>query len=160
MFEKRMTLLHKKFPTPKTHSPASIAAKAHLISGVPSIVSADLTIRGNLSGKGDVQVEGKVFGRIEAGNLVVAEGGEVEGDIIAKAVAISGTVRGSIKAGTVTLSSTARVKGGVMHDVLAIEAGAQLEGECKRLPGVQTDKVEPLPEPVEVEPVPELAAAE
>jgi cytoskeletal protein CcmA (bactofilin family) len=153
-------MLHKKFPTPKTHSPASIAAKAHLISGVPSIVSADLTIRGNLSGKGDVQIEGKVFGRIEAGNLVVAEGGEVEGDIIAKAVAISGTVRGSIKAGTVTLSSTARVKGGVMHDVLAIEAGARLEGECKRLPGAPADKLEPLPESAEVEPMPELAAAE
>jgi cytoskeletal protein CcmA (bactofilin family) len=127
---------------------------------VPSIVSADLTVRGNLLGKGDVQIEGKVFGRIEAGNLVVAEGGEVEGDIIAKAVAISGIVRGSIKAGTVTLSSTARVKGGVLHDVLAIEAGAQLEGECKRLPGAQTDKLEPLPDSLELEPERELAAAE
>src|SRR5471030_2388464 len=118
MFQKQITLLHKKFPAPKTHSPASIAARAHLISGVPSIVSADLTIRGNLMGKGDVQVEGKVFGRIEAGYLVVAEGGEVEGDIVARAVAISGTVRGSIKAGTVTLAATARVHGGVLHDVL------------------------------------------
>ena len=123
---------------------------------MPSIVSADLTIRGNLLGKGDVQVEGKVFGRIEAGNLVVAEGGEVEGDIVAKAVAISGIVRGSIKAGTVTLFATARVQGGVLHDVLAIEAGAQLEGECKRLAGAQTDKIGP----VEVEPEAELVAAE
>jgi cytoskeletal protein CcmA (bactofilin family) len=158
MFQKQITSLHKKFPSPRTHSPASIAAKAHLISGVPSIVSADLTIRGNLSGKGDVQVEGKVFGRIEAGNLVVAEGGEVEGDIVAKAVAISGTVRGSIKAGTVTLSSTARVQGGVLHDILAIEAGAQLEGECKRLAAAQTDKA--APSEVEFEPEAELAAAE
>ncbi len=125
---------------------------------MPSIVSADLTVRGNLIGKGDVQIEGKVFGRIEAGNLVVAEGGEVEGDIVAKAVAVSGTVRGSIKAGTVTLSATARVKGGVLHDVLAIEAGAQLEGECKRLPGAQTDKVGPAT--VELEPEAELVAAE
>ena len=137
---------------------------------MPSIISADLTIRGNLSGKGDIQVEGKVFGRIEAGNLVVAEGGEVEGDIVAKAVAVSGAVRGSIKAGTVTLSSTARVQGGVTHDVLAIEAGAQLEGQCKRLPGAQTDKPLPLPDVNLMEPEatsetmseskPELAAAE
>ena len=125
---------------------------------MPSIVSADLTIRGNLLGKGDIQIEGKVFGRIEAGNLVVAEGGEVEGDIIAKAVAVSGTVRGSIKAGTVTLSSTARVQGGVLHDVLAIEAGARLEGECKRLAGAQTDKIGPTA--VELEPEAELVAAE
>ena len=33
---------------------------------MPSIVSADLTIRGNLLGMGDIQIEGKVFGRIEA----------------------------------------------------------------------------------------------
>ena len=158
MFQKQITLLHKKFPSPRTHSPASIAAKAHLISGVPSIVSADLTIRGNLLGKGDVQVEGKVFGRIEAGYLVVAEGGEVEGDIVAKAVAISGTVRGSIKAGTVTLASTARVQGAVLHDVLAIEAGARLEGECRRLPGASTDKIGPVA--LDLEPEAELAAAE
>jgi cytoskeletal protein CcmA (bactofilin family) len=125
---------------------------------VPSIVSADLTIRGNLSGKGDIQIEGKVFGRIEAGNVVVAEGGEVEGDIVAKAVAVSGIVRGSIKAGTVTLSSTARVQGGVLHDVLAIEAGAQLEGECKRLAGAQTDRLGLTS--VDVEPEAELVAAE
>ena len=125
---------------------------------MPSIVSADLTIRGNLLGKGDIQIEGKVFGRIEAGNLVVAEGGEVEGDIIAKAVAVSGTVRGSIKAGTVTLSSTARVQGGVLHDVLAIEAGAQLEGECRRLAGALTDKIGRAA--VDLEPEAELVAAE
>ena len=101
---------------------------------MPSIVSADLTVRGNLIGKGDVQIEGKVFGRIEAGYLVVAEGGEVEGDIVAKAVAISGTVRGSIKAGT------------------------QLEGECRRLAGAQTDKIGPAS--LELEPDAELAAAE
>jgi cytoskeletal protein CcmA (bactofilin family) len=130
-----------------------------LISGIPSIVSADLTIRGDLTGKGDVQIEGKVLGRIEAGNLVVAEGGEVEGDIVAKVVVIAGTVCGSIKAGTVTLSATARVYGGVVHDVLAIEAGAQLEGQCKRLPGVKTDKL-PVPlADVEMEDV-ALAAAE
>ena len=129
---------------------------------MPSIISSDLTIRGNLTGKGDIQIEGKVFGRIEAGNLVVAEGGEVEGDIVAKAVAVSGVVRGSIKAGTVTLSATARIQGGITHDVLAIEAGARLEGQCKRLPGAQTDKLEsPLPDlDLELEPQAELAAAE
>ncbi|MEI6204343.1 MAG: polymer-forming cytoskeletal protein [Enhydrobacter sp.] len=77
---------------------------------------------------------------------------------MAKAVAVSGTVRGSIKAGTVTLSATARVKGGVLHDVLAIEAGAHLEGECKRLPGAQSDKIGPTA--VELEPEAELVAAE
>ena len=60
-------------------------------------------------------------------------------------------MRGSIKAGTVTLKASARVQGGILHDVLAIEAGAQLEGECKRLPGVQAEKVLPALLDVELE---------
>ena len=103
--------------------------------GVPSIVSADMTIRGDLTGGGDLQVEGKVFGRIEVGHLVIAQGGAVEGDVVASAVGVSGMLRGSIRAGSVTLSSTARVQGDILHEVLAIEAGAEIEGQCKRLPG-------------------------
>ena len=98
----------------------------------PSIISADMVIRGDLTGGGDLQIEGKVYGRIDVGHLVVAEGGAVEGEIVAKAVRISGTLSGSIQAGSVTLTPTARVQGDIHHDVLAIEAGAQLEGQCKR----------------------------
>ena len=104
---------------------------------MPSIISADMTIRGDLVGTGDLQVEGKVYGRIKVGHLVVAEGGMVEGDIVAKAVGISGTVHGTIRAGSVTLSSTAKMAGDILHDVLSIEAGAQLEGQCKRICGVK-----------------------
>jgi cytoskeletal protein CcmA (bactofilin family) len=108
---------------------------------VPSIVSAEMTVRGDLTGSGDLQIEGKVYGRIKIGNLVVAEGGMVEGDIVAKAVSISGSVRGSIRAGTVTLSATAKVAGDILHDVLAIEAGAQIEGQCKRICGTKGESL-------------------
>ena len=92
-----------------------------------------MTIRGDLVGSGDLQVEGKVYGRIKVGHLVVSEGGMVEGDIVAMAVGISGSVQGTIRAGSVTLSATAKVAGDILHDVLSIEAGAQLEGQCKRI---------------------------
>jgi cytoskeletal protein CcmA (bactofilin family) len=109
-------------------------------SQVPSIISADMTIRGDLSGAGDLQIEGKVYGRIDVGHLVLAEGGVVEGEIVAKAARISGTLNGSIQAGTVTLSATARVNGDIHHDVLAIEAGAQLEGQCCRISSQSSGK--------------------
>lgn len=108
---------------------------------MPSIVSVEMTVRGDLTGTGDLQIEGKVYGRIRIGHLVVAEGGMVEGDIVAKAVSVSGSVRGTIRAGTVSLSATAKVAGDILHDVLAIEAGAQLEGQCKRICGVKGESL-------------------
>lgn len=102
-------------------------------TGVPSIISPDMTIRGDLTGGGDLQIEGKVVGRVDIGHLVIAEGGCVEGEVLAHAVRVSGTVTGSIRASSVALTKTARVQGDIYHEVLAIEAGAQLEGQCRRI---------------------------
>ncbi len=110
-------------------------------SSVPSIISPDMTIRGDLTGVGDLQIEGKVFGRIDVGQLVVAEGGAVEGEIVAKTVRICGTMTGSIQAGSVTLAATAKVQGDIHHEILAIEAGAQLEGQCRRMIAGQSNKL-------------------
>lgn len=134
-------MFHKKSPLPPTSSMASISTESRKASKVPSIISADMTIRGDLVGIGDLQIEGKVFGHIDVGHLVVAEGGLVEGDVVAKAVGISGTFKGSIRANSVTLAATAKVQGDILHDVLAIEAGAQLEGQCKRISATQAGKL-------------------
>lgn len=104
--------------------------------GVPSIISADMTIHGDFASNGDLQIEGQVFGKIEVSHLVIAKTGKVEGSITAKAVGISGALKGSVKAGAVSLSATARVDGDIHYETLAIETGAQIEGHCKRSTGV------------------------
>lgn len=144
-------MFQKKSPPRPTNSAVSVPAEVRPVSKVPSIISADMTIRGDLLGDGDLQIEGKVYGRIEVGHLVVANGGAVEGDIIAKAVGISGAHRGSIRANSVTLSATAKVQGDILHDVLAIEAGAQLEGQCKRNSAIEGDKLLLLQDPPKAE---------
>ena len=63
---------------------------------------------------------------------MITESGAVEGEIVAKAVRVSGQLTGTIQAGSVTLTPSARVQGDITHDILAIEAGAQLDGQCKR----------------------------
>jgi cytoskeletal protein CcmA (bactofilin family) len=123
----------------KKSQPAPPALSARLPTeparsgGVPSILSAGMVFRGDMTGTGDVQIDGSVFGKVEVGHLVIAEGGTVEGEIVARAVRISGTLHGTVRAETVSLTATARVQGDVWHDVLEIEAGAQLEGQCKRI---------------------------
>jgi cytoskeletal protein CcmA (bactofilin family) len=108
---------------------------------VPSIVSADMTVQGNLHSLGDVQIEGAVVGDIAAAKLVIADGGTVTGNISAQDVRICGALNGSVRAATVTLTATARVLGDVHHDLLTIETGGRLEGQSRRF------VAEPAPEP-------------
>ena len=129
MFDKQIAVLQRKLQSLST---VSIGADRHQ-ARVPSIVGVDMAIRGELIGAGDLQVEGKVFGNIDAGHLFIADGGSVEGNVVAQAVGISGVFIGSLKANTVTLSSTAKVRGEILHNVLVIEAGAELDGQCRRI---------------------------
>lgn len=102
-------------------------------SSVPSIISADLRINGDLICSGDVQVDGWVEGDIQSRNIVIGEGATVHGALQAESVRICGVVKGSIKADQVVLEKTAKVTGDVLHKTLTVEEGAQIEGMCKRL---------------------------
>lgn len=102
-------------------------------SRVPSIISPDLKIVGNLTSSGDIQVDGTVEGDIDSRLLVVGEGARINGSVVAETVRVSGTVNGEVKAKSVTLDKTARVMGDVVHEDLTMEAGAFLEGGVRRL---------------------------
>ena len=108
------------------------SARSSSKSSIPSIISADLRINGDLVCSGDVQVDGWVEGDIQSRNIVVGEGATVHGALQAESVRICGLVKGAIKADTVVLAKTAKVTGDIMHKSLAIEEGAYLEGMCKR----------------------------
>ncbi len=119
-------------------------------SGVPSIISAEMIIRGDLKSPGDLQIEGAVMGEIEVGKLVIAEGGRVEGNIVAQNVKICGALHGSVRASMVTLTATAQVIGDIHHELLAIETGGQLEGMARRIQS-EAPKAEIEHQPVQYE---------
>ena len=102
-------------------------------SGMPSIISVDLKVIGDLHCAGDIQIEGTVEGDIKSQTVTVGEGAQVSGSIYGDTVRVSGNVAGQIEAKSVTLDNTAEVTGDVVHETLSIEAGAQLEGMCKRI---------------------------
>lgn len=102
-------------------------------SGMPSIISADLKVIGDLHCAGDIQIEGTVEGDIKSQTVTVGEGAHVSGSIYGQTVRVSGNVKGQIEAKSVTLAKSAQVTGDVVHETLSIEAGAHLEGMCRRL---------------------------
>ncbi len=118
-------------------APGGASQQPARASGMPSIISADLRVVGDLHCAGDIQIEGTVEGDIKSQTVTVGEGAEVSGSIYGQTVRVSGNVKGQIEASAVTLAKTAQVAGDVVHETLSIEAGAQLEGMCRRLQASQ-----------------------
>ena len=104
-----------------------------LVTAPPSIIGADLKIDGDLSSDGEIQIDGAVDGDIRTKSLLVGDNAKIKGEIVADAVFICGTVNGLIKSRSVKLAKTASVVGDILHEDLAIETGAFLEGRCKRI---------------------------
>src|SRR6185369_9897013 len=122
-------------------------------SGVPSIISPDLRVNGDLVCSGDIQIDGWIEGDIQSRNVVVGESATVHGAIQAENVRICGSVNGQIRADNVTLEKSARVTGDILHKSLSIEQGAFLEGMCKRIdtsPAIPQIEPRPLLAPKDV----------
>jgi cytoskeletal protein CcmA (bactofilin family) len=111
---------------------ASSAAPAGELAETVSCISSVMTVVGKLAGEGTVKIYGRVEGEIKATSVVVFDGGEVVGDIIAEDVTIGGHVNGTIRGDRVKLIGTAVVEGDIFHRSLVIEEKARFEGSSRR----------------------------
>ena len=126
-------------PSPgRPASPQAPAAAAPAAAPRPargaSVLSSDLVFEGNISGSGELQIDGSIKGDVRVGRLVVGETGAVEGSVQADAVEVRGRVVGSVTGKQVRLLGTAYVDGDINHEQLAIEVGAYFQGRCQQLP--------------------------
>jgi cytoskeletal protein CcmA (bactofilin family) len=103
-------------------------------SGAPEVssISSGLSIVGKIVGHGSLTIFGHVQGELRASTIVIAEGAQMEGDIIAEEVTIGGHVNGTIHANRVKLINTAVVKGDIFHRTLSIDENARFEGMSRR----------------------------
>ena len=99
---------------------------------VPSIIGEDLTVNGNVSSKGEIQVDGEIQGDIDCGSLLLGDKSQINGSVRAEDVVVRGKVIGSIRGLRVTLQSQSHVEGDIFHQSLAIEQGAYFEGKSRR----------------------------
>ncbi len=109
---------------PQGSAPRPSAAKA------ASLLSSDLVFEGNISGGGELQVDGTVRGDIKVARLTVGESGNVEGSVQGDYVEIRGRVVGGVNGKQVKLMSTAYVDGDISHEQLSIDVGAYFQGRC------------------------------
>lgn len=94
-------------------------------------IGKSITIKGDLTGNEDIQIDGTVEGRIDLPNnqLTIGADGEVKAEVTAKAVTVVGHVTGNLTAtDKIEVESNGIVDGDVRAPRLIIQEGAVLNG--------------------------------
>jgi len=127
-------------PSPNSSPAASSAPSSVAPSSLPvspraaACIAQGIKIKGEITGKEDLFVDGTVEGKLEMGNGTVTIGpnGKVKADISAREIVVRGQVEGKLDGSEkVQLWSTGRVEGEVRTQRLAIEDGAVLRGQVE-----------------------------
>jgi cytoskeletal protein CcmA (bactofilin family) len=124
---------------PNFSSSPAPASSAPIRSSVPgakntAILGAGLTIKGQILGEEDLQVEGKVEGPInlKGQRLTVGKTGEIVSDVHAKEIIVYGKVRGNLHASDrVEVKNDGSVVGNITGGRVLIEDGAYLKGQIE-----------------------------
>ncbi|MEL6218254.1 MAG: polymer-forming cytoskeletal protein [Pseudomonadota bacterium] len=120
-------------PTPATSASAPSPSPVQpAVKPSPSLLSSDLTVKGNISTSGDIQIEGTIEGDVRAHLLTVGESATIRGEVVADDVVVNGRVVGRLRGLKVRLTSTSKVEGDIVHKSIAIESGAHFEGSVQR----------------------------
>jgi len=89
-------------------------------------------LEGKLHFEDTFRVDGRFTGEVESkGDLVVGQGGQIEGTVRVGRVFVSGTVQGDLYAlRLVEIGAKGRVIGNLHTPALIVEDGGQIEGRC------------------------------
>lgn len=93
-----------------------------------AIIAGKLTITGDVSCAGELQVGGQIIGDVRCGTLFVEEGGEIKGDVEAERLRLSGVIDGAIDTRDLAVESTGHAMGTLTYERLKVSAGGVIEG--------------------------------
>lgn len=97
------------------------------------VIGKGITIKGSLTGGGDLVIEGRVEGQIALKNhLTIENTGKVQADIKAEELTINGEASGNIDASSrVAINNSAKVSGDIKAPRVIIEDGAVFNGSIE-----------------------------
>jgi cytoskeletal protein CcmA (bactofilin family) len=98
-----------------------------------STLGPGMTIIGKIDCQGTLHIFGRIEGELRATNVLIGNGAQFDGNVIAQGVTIDGRLKGTIHATRVSLQSNAMVDGDIFHRVLSIDENAQFEGSSRRV---------------------------
>jgi cytoskeletal protein CcmA (bactofilin family) len=98
-----------------------------------SCIGSGMSIIGNIECNGPTQVFGRIEGELRASDLLIGNGAQVEGSVIAQDVTVCGRVKGALRAVHVKLQNGGVVEGDIFHRSLSIDENSQFEGSSRRV---------------------------
>ena len=102
-------------------------------AGPGSCIGSGMSIVGNIECNGPAQVFGRIEGELRASDLLIGDGAQVEGSVIAQDVTVCGRVKGTIRAVRVKLQDGGAVEGDIFHRSLSIDENSLFEGSSRRV---------------------------
>jgi cytoskeletal protein CcmA (bactofilin family) len=140
-------------PSPR-HPPAAAALAS---PNAPAWLSQGIRIKGEISGRGNLFLDGVFEGNIHIadGSFTVGPNARVTAEIEAREIIVHGEVIGTLKGEHVQVSSTGRVTGDMETRGIVIEDGAVLRSKVQ----VRQEDEPPQPPPPAVLPRAKEAAA-
>jgi cytoskeletal protein CcmA (bactofilin family) len=97
------------------------------------IIGRGTVVKGNVTGSGDVVVEGQIEGRVDLDDqLTIEQGGRVLADVALRDLTVHGEMNGDVVAqNQVVISSTAAVVGDIKAPRVVIQDGAKFKGSIE-----------------------------
>ena len=91
-----------------------------------SVLVSDVKIKGNITEKENIIIDGEVNGNINAELVETFENSNIKGNIKSKKTFIGGKLKGDINSDSVYIRKTAVVDGTIKQKTLSIEEGSLL----------------------------------
>ena len=108
-------------------------AQATTKPGTASCIGSGMSIVGNVECDSPAQVFGRIKGELRASDLLIGDGAQIEGSVVAQEVTVCGRVKGTIRAVHVKLQNGGAVEGDIFHRSLSIDENSLFEGSSRRV---------------------------
>ncbi len=105
-----------------------------------SVFANDLHIKGNVTSKGDIQLNGVVDGELSARTLWLEKDSSIRGPAIAEKVVIGGNIDCNVYGDSVKLKSSANVQSDVVSNSLSVDEEAYFDGTSNRVENPVNDR--------------------
>ena len=141
----------KKNELPSQSAEPTLKAKAHFPEPTrkeTAMIGPSITIKGEIAGEEDLEVQGNLEGNIsmKKHTVTVGQSGRVKADIQANAVHIVGEVEGNILGDEeVVLRSSGRVLGNITAARVTLENGSKFKGSIDMEPKAAAESDAPPP---------------
>ena len=116
-------------------APAFVRSNPLSDSTMKSIIMADTVIEGDVVGKGQVTVNGRVQGNLSAQSVEISQTGGIYGSLRAQSAEVHGDVQGDVSViGLIRIGETGSVNGKVEYGKIAMEQGGTLSATLRNVP--------------------------